>query len=309
MPPKPLSRRGFLTAAGAASIGSAVALPPAKDKLHLATNEYPWGTFYGREKRSLADSLDTVLGEVAAAGLNGYEPLARSPEDVKRLAPLLQKHGLEMRSLYVNSTLHLQDKAAESIEQVLAIAEAARAAGTRIIVTNPSPLRWGGPENKDDTQIRFQAQALDKLGAALSAKGLTLAYHNHDMELRNAAREFHHMLVATDPKHVRFCLDAHWIFRGSGNSMVALFDVLELHGSRVVELHLRQSKDGIWTEVFGEGDIDYPALAARLRAMGRKPHCVLEQAVEKGSPNTMDALEAHRRGQEYARAVFAAFAG
>jgi inosose dehydratase len=299
-----VSRRLFLAGAGAACAGAAGATPPAGPPLHLATNEYPWGTFYARENRNLAESLDTALGEVAAAGLNGYEPLARSPEDVKRLAPLLRKHGLEMRSLYVNSTLHLADKAARSIDEVLAIAEAAKAAGTRIIVTNPSPIAWGGPANKDDAQIRFQATALDKLGAALTAKGLALAYHNHDMELRNAAREFHHMLIATDPKHVKFCLDAHWVFRGSGNSTVALFDVLEIHGRRVVELHLRQSKDGIWTEVFTEGDIDYRALAKRLAAMGMKPHCVLEQAVEKGSPNTMNALEAHRRGQEFARVVF-----
>jgi len=308
MPDSPLSRRRFVAASSLAA-RAAGAAPPPKEKLHVATNEYPWGTFYAREKRSFSDSLDGVLGEVAAAGLNGYEPLARSPEDVKRLEPLLRKHGLAMRSLYVNSTLHVPGQAEKSIDDVLKIAGVAHAIGTRIIVTNPSPLRWGGQDNKDDAQIRFQAEALDKLGAALAAMGLTLAYHNHDMELRNAAREFHHMMVATDPKHVKLCLDAHWIFRGSGNSTVALSDVVELYGRRVVELHLRQSKDGIWTEVFGDGDIDYPALAKRLAALGAKPHLVLEQAVEKGSPNTMNALEAHRRGQEHARSVFAVFAG
>lgn len=309
MPYSPLSRRRFLAASSLAAARATGAASPPKDKLHVATNEYPWGTFYAREKRSFYDLLDGVLGEVAAAGLNGYEPLARSPEDVKRLEPLLRKHGLAMRSLYVNSTLHVPDQAEKSIDDVLKIAGVAHAIGTRIIVTNPSPLRWGGQDNKDDAQIRFQAQALDKLGAALAAMGLTLAYHNHDMELRNAAREFHHMMVAADPKHVKLCLDAHWIFRGSGNSTVALSDVVELYGRRVVELHLRQSKDGVWTEVFGDGDIDYPALAKRLAALGAKPHLVLEQAVEKGSPNTMNALEAHRRGQEYARSVFAVFAG
>jgi len=80
--------------------------------------------------------------------------------------------------------------------------------------------------------------------------GLTLSYHNHDIELRNAAREFHHMMVGTDPAYVTLCLDAHWIYRGAGNSAVALFDVLKLYGPRITELHLRQSKDNIWTETF-----------------------------------------------------------
>ncbi len=138
--------------------------------------------------------------------------------------------------------------------------------------------------------------------------GMTLAYHNHDAELRNAAREFHHMLLGTDPRNMAFCLDVHWVYRGSGNSQVALFDVVRLYGSRIRELHLRQSIHGVWTETFCDGDIDYRALAKRLLEMGVKPHLVLEQAPEKCTPKTMDAVESHRRSCRYAREVFAGFA-
>ncbi len=310
------SRRTFLKQTALVGGSAAVAAwtagraPAAQTKtLHLATNQYPWFTFYRRRGKDFNASLDHGIESVAGAGLDGFEPLAVSVADVDRLVPLLQKHGLEMRSLYVNSTLHVKDQIAKSFQQVLAIAEKAKAAGTRIIVTNPSPIRWGGPENKTDTQLKVQAKALDRLGRELKSRGLTLAYHNHDIELRNAAREFHHMMLATDPENVTFCLDAHWIFRGSGDSCVALFDVLKLYGRRVTELHLRQSAGGVWTEAFGPGDIDYPALAAYLLEIGVRPHLVLEQAVEKDSPDTMDAVEAHRKGAAYARTVFAAFAG
>jgi inosose dehydratase len=127
---------------------------------------------------------------------------------------------------------------------------------------------------------------------------VTLAYHNHDIELRNAAREFHHMITGTDPANVSLCLDAHWIYRGSGNSSVALFDVLKLYGNRVREVHLRQSVRNIWSETFGEGDIDYAAFAQRLLDVGAKPHLVLEQAPENGTPKTMGrgaSREASRR--------------
>jgi inosose dehydratase len=302
-----LSLAAGVLALGAESAKSARANSAAR--LHLATNVYPWITFYRREDRNFNESLDAGLAEVAQSGADGFEPIANVPEDVDRLAPLLKKHRLEMRSLYVNTLLHEPDQAKASIEEVLAIAEKAKAVGTRIIVTNPSPIRWGGPENKDDAQLEVQARALDKLGEKLAAMGMTLSYHNHDIELRNAAREFHHMMVGTDPAHVSLCLDAHWIYRGAGNSAVAVFDVLELYGPRITELHLRQSVDTIWTEALGDGDIDYPALAKYLLGINVKPHLVLEQAVEEGTPKTMGAVEAHRRGGEYARKVFAGFSG
>jgi len=310
-----ISRRRFvkdLAMAGGAIVMGARTAGAAKrksrGKLHLACNQYPWLVFYQRENRNFNNELDKGLGEVAASGMDGYEPLANNPQEIDRLGPLLKKHSLEMRSLYVNSVLHEQDKADESIEAVLAIAEKAKSIGTKIIVTNPSPIRWGGPQNKNDAQLKVQAKALEKLGRLLKMMGLTLSYHNHDIELRNAAREFHHMMVGTDPAYVTLCLDAHWIYRGAGNSAVALFDVLKLYSPRITELHLRQSKNNIWTETFTDGDIDYPALAKYMLNIGVKPHIVLEQAVETGSPKTMAPVEAFKKSSQYTRRVFAEFA-
>ena len=171
-----------------------------------------------------------------------------------------------------------------------------------------SPIRWGGQENKNDTQLKVQAAAIEKLGRRLKAIGLTLAYHNHDIELRNAAREFHHMMAGTDPEYVTLCLDAHWIYRGAGNSSVALFDILKLYGPRITELHLRQSKNNIWTESMSDGDIDYEALAKYLLSIAVRPHLVMEQAVETGTPKTMSTIEAFRKSSRYARRIFDAFA-
>jgi inosose dehydratase len=278
-----------------------------RDKLHVACNSYSWLVFFRRENRNFDAELDAGLGELAASRLDGYEPGANNPKELDRLRPLLKKHSLEMRSLYVNSVLHEPDKAEKSIESVLAIASRAKTLGTEIIVTNPSPIAWGGAQNKNDAQLKTQAAAMNKLGRQLKAMGLTLAYHNHDIELRNAAREFHHMMVGTDAQYVTLCLDSHWVYRGAGNSQVALFDVVELYGSRITELHLRQSKDGVWAETMCDGDIDYPALATHLLRIGVRPHIVLEQAVEKGTPKTMTPLEAFSKSSQYTRDVFGAF--
>jgi inosose dehydratase len=308
-----MKRRIFLTRSAAATAGFILTLPglnrvraagPAP--LHVATNTYPWGTFAQREGGTFVLHSDEALAAIASSGLTGYEPIINAPAEFDGLGARLKAHGLEMRSLYVNSTLHDETAAASSIDSVVAIARRAVEIGTRIIVTNPSPLRWGGPENKTDAQLRTQAKALDRLGAALRQLGATLAYHNHDIELRLGAREFHHMLTATDPANVKLCLDAHWVFRGCGDSQVALFDAVEHYGRRIVELHLRQSRGGVWGEVFtAEGDIDYARLATWLQRHAVKPHLVLEQAIEAGSPKTLDAVAAHRQGLAHVRGLFA----
>jgi inosose dehydratase len=293
-----IDRRTFV----AASLAALPVLARAADekKLHLATNVYPWFTFYGREKRDFNKDLDASLAEVSKAGLDGFEPILNGPADVKNLVPKLKKHGLEMRSAYANAKLHDKDAKA-AIDGVLAMAKEGVGGGLKVFVVNPTPLRWGGSEDKSDEQLMRQAENLDALGKKSKKWGVTLAYHNHDAEMRRSAREFHHMMNGTDEANVSLCLDSHWVYRGSGDSQVALFDVVKLYGRRIVELHLRQSSKGVWTEAFGDGDIDYARLVKSLAALKLRPHLVLEQAVEAKTPNTMKALEAHARSTAYAR--------
>jgi len=117
------------------------------------------------------------------------------------------------------------------------------------------------------------------------------------------------MLSGTNPRYVKLCLDAHWVFRGAGDSNVALHDIIKLYGDRIAELHIRQSSDGVWTEAFGDGDIDYQRLTRELVDLGVKPLVTMEQAVEAKSPNTMNGLKAHEISHARGREVFAPFIG
>lgn len=301
-----MNRRQFIVMSTAVASSSSNTRADAVSTMHIATNTYPWGTFARRDGQTFKPHTDEALAAIASSGITGYEPAVKSPDELDGLGSRLKSHGLEMRSLYVGSLLHDEAQVASSISDTLVIARKAAAIGCKIIVTNPSPIKWGGAENKTDAQLITQAGALDRLGAEMLKLGITLAYHNHDIELRHGARELHHMLTATNPGHVKLCLDAHWVFRGCGGSQVALFDVLEHYGSRVAELHLRQSAGGVWTEIFtGKGDIDYTRLARWLKQHGIKPHLVLEQAVETGSPHTLDAAKAHQQSAKNTHAVFA----
>ena len=302
------NRRQFLNtlavSAGAAVLSDAARAEPGAAPYPLSCNQYSWITFYAREGKDWGKDPDASLAEFASTGLKAYEPAFTTADEVPKLLPVLKKYRLAMPSVYVNTSLHEAAEGAKSIESVLSIADALKPADTRIIVTNPNPIQWGSDKNKSDEQLTEQAKNLDKLGAELKKRGMTLAYHTHDVELRAAAREFHHMLLATDPKNVSLCLDVHWVYRGSGNSQVALFDIVKLYGKRIAELHLRQSKGGIWQEIFTEGDIDYPRLVQMLDSHGVKPHLVLEQCLEKTSPKTMDGVQAHKEDLVYVKKVF-----
>jgi inosose dehydratase len=270
----------------------------------ISCNQYAWITFYGRDNRDWNADLDASLAEYVKSGFTAYEPSFSNVEEVKKLAPLLKKYNLTMPSAYVGSILHDAAEGNRSIETALAIAEAAKPLGLKVLVSNPNPLKWGGSEIKNDAQLIEQAKNLELLGSELRKRGVTLAYHTHDVELRAGAREFHHMLQNTNPKNVAFCLDVHWVYRGAGNSQVALFDVVKMYGKRIVELHIRQSVNNIWSETFGEGDIDYPRLVRELQALKVKPLLVLEQCLESQSPNIIKAVEAHQRDLVYAKQVF-----
>ena len=308
------NRRHFLNTAlaltTATTLSSLQKTSPKKLPHPISCNQYTWFTFFNREGRDWSADLDASLAEYVKSGFQAFEPSFTEVKEVHRLTPLLKKYKLALPSFYVNSSLHRAGEARQSIDSVLAIAKAAQPLGTKIVVTNPSPLRWGGPENKNDAELTEQARNLDRLGAALRKMGMTLSYHTHDIELRAGAREFHHMLLNTDPANVTFCMDVHWVYRGSGNSELAVFDVLKLYGQRITELHLRQSKDGIWLETFEpEGDINYPRLVQELKKMGVTPHLVVEQCLEEKSPHVLTTVEAHQKDLAAVKQTFGALIG
>jgi inosose dehydratase len=204
-----------------------------------------------------------------------------------------------MRSIFVMCNLYDPDRARLQIDRIKELASKCQeASGTTNIVLQPLPLRGTQDEYKSDEQLKYQAEQLDQLGAHLASMGLDAAYHNLEAEFACAAREFHHMFAATDPENLSFCVDPHRIYRGTGNSQMALLDIIKLYGSRVSEVHFRQSANGVWSESFGVGDLDYSLICDAMKDQPVTPHLVYEQACESGSPKTMTPLEAHTEGRK-----------
>ncbi|MDR3233100.1 MAG: sugar phosphate isomerase/epimerase [Planctomycetaceae bacterium] len=295
-------RRSFLKAATftAAGILAAQNGLKAEDKadsnrLHIAVNQYTANNIYRRDNQNFLDRLD----ELKSAGADGLEPTVGTAAELENIGKKLKDHGLAVRSVYVGGNLHDANAAEKEIARLQAVGEKAKELGSRIIVYNAAPKH-----GKTDAELTFQSQNADKLGAALAQIGITLALHYHTTELEFGGREFHHLLCGTAPKYFSLCLEQHWSYRACGNSQLALFDHLALYADRVSMVHLRQSVKNVWSETFGDGDIDNEKLAAGLKKLKTPPHFVLEQAAEKGTPKTLPAKEVFRSSLEYIRRVF-----
>lgn len=271
----------------------------------ISTQSYGWSQLARALGHDWPAGVDWAMAEAVAAGLTGWEPILATPDDARHHAGLARRHGLQMPSVYMGGALHDRDVAPGTIDTMRATAAVAAAAGARLAVVNPNPIAWGGSADKSDDQLRHQADRLTELARALATEGLALCYHTHDAEMRAAAREFHHMLLATDPAEVHLCLDPHWIWRGAGNSAVALQDIIGLYGARTRVVHIRQSHGGIWDQAVGEGDLDYGAIVAALAAHGVSPHLVIENATEAGTPDILTPREAHARSLGHVARVFA----
>ena len=292
-----MNRRNFVSMLPglAVVLSSQKLLTDEKASLPISANEYNWVTFYNREGKEWGKDWDTCLAEFAKTKIPGFEPSINDAAHLEEMIPILRKYQIQLPSIYVGSLMHEEELAQKSSEQLIEIAKKAKSFGTKIIVTNPNPIQWGSGPLKNDRHLLCQSTHLDKVGKSLREMGVKLAYHTHDVELKAGAREFHHVLQNTSPENLSFCMDVHWIYRGSENSQLAVFDTLKMYGNRIVSFHLRQSQNGIWTETFHpEGDINYNKFAEEVKKMGIKAHLVIEQCLEEKTIQKLSVVEAHK---------------
>jgi inosose dehydratase len=266
----------------------------------LSVEVYIWIQRLASEKKTLAEGVEEVLASFHGAGYRRVELNQDffQPDLRERTLALLAKHKLAPETLYAGTTMHERAAAKKSVKEVLDLARLLKPHGTRIIVTNPSPKPQQA--QKTDEELETQARYVDQLGAELLQQGIKLAVHHHTPELVDNAREWRHLLKHTNPRQVFCCVDVHWAYRGGQDVMTFLRET----GDRLVEVHLRNSKQGVWMEDFGPGDIDYQKVADYLRGISFNGYLIVELAYEKGTQITRPLDEDLRLSREYTEKVF-----
>ena len=264
----------------------------------IVTQDYGWSQVVRRRGRMWPEAADWAMDQAVLAGFDGWEPYVQTAADAVRIGRLAVARGLAMPSVFVSGDLI----GIADIERMKAAARAAVPFGARWVAVYPA-AREG--RQKSDAELDLQADHLCAFARALGPD-LRVLYHPEEPEMQDGAREVHHVLGNCAADLVGFCLDPDTFWRGGG--MAAVMETIDRHGDRVEALHIRQSQGGVWAEVVGPGDMDYPAIAAALAAKGSRPLLVVEHAYDAATVVTLDPVAAHRQSRLYVASTFGAVA-
>ena len=118
-------------------------------------------------------------------------------------------------------------------------------------------------------EIRSSIEVLNKAGEACKKAGITLAYHNHDMEFQEVEDliPYHLLLSQTSPETLKMELDLAWVTK-AGFDPVELFNQ---HPGRFPLWHVKDiSRDLTTVEPVGNGSIDFKRIFAKAKVAGMK---------------------------------------
>jgi sugar phosphate isomerase/epimerase len=306
-----ISRRTAIAMmAAGAGLGGAMAKAAAepffqRSKLPLGLQLYTLGG-------DLAADLDGQLAQVAKAGYRTAELAGYAGKTPAEFRAALDKAGLSATSSHVQAT---SSKAQAGLDNPDGIIAEAKVLGVRHIVLpappTPERIKPAAGESRIDFLLRMTksltaddwkatAALLNAKAKLLKAAGLTLGYHNHNIEFApvGATTGLAILLAEADPALVQFEMDAGWVVAAGADP----FAILKAHPGRFRQMHVKDVKASTKpnfifqqdpTEV-GTGIIDWKRLLPAAHAAG-----VDGFFVEQEPPFTKPRIEAARLDADY----------
>lgn len=131
----------------------------------------------------------------------------------------------------------------------------------------PSP---GGAKLETLEDVKAFAGRLDAAGRALAEAGVTLSYHNHQIEFRRVAGRpvLEHIYALTDARHLKGEPDTYWVQAGGGDPVEWC---RRLRG-RLPLLHMKdfmiQADNTATYAEIGNGNLNWPAIVAEAERSG-----------------------------------------
>jgi sugar phosphate isomerase/epimerase len=287
--------------AALASLSAVPAALAAKAGPTLAVQGYVWMQHYGRLGQKAEDHAPEIFAAFHRAGYRALDLIHTffPPERTGAYVKALRDLQLRVPVLYHGGRMHTPEDAARSTDSMLSVVRRLKGPlNLDALCINADPKPAKAP--KTGEELDYQSGAMNRLALSLKDEGVRLMVHQHDPEMANDAREWRHILKNTDPKLVHACLDTHWVLRGGQNVMT----ILQETAPRLISVHLRNSKNGIWMEELGDGDIDYRAVAAFLKKLSYSGYLVVELAWDKETAFSRSLEDNLTRSRLYAEQVF-----
>lgn len=252
-------------------------------KIRLGANPIAWsnGDPHGPGGNT---PLETCLAEAKQAGFSGIELGHDFPRESGTLAPLLERHGLDLVSGWHSTALLTRDveselaAMAEHLDlledmgcEVVIVAEC-----TGAVHTDGAASLSTRPKIADADWPEF-GRRLTRLGEATAARGLALVYHHHMGTVVQSGADIDTLMDETG-KSVKLLLDTgHATFAGADPTVLA-----RRHARRIGHVHCTDVRmavmqgcltsdssfvDSVIRGVFtvpGDGAVDFAGLFAEI---------------------------------------------
>lgn len=231
------------------------------------------------------EEIVETLRKIRAIGYTAVQACARAPFTEAEFARVAADAGLQVVSTHEDSA-SLLERPAHHVNLL-------RSLGcTMTAYAYPSGWRFDSIAD-----VRALAARLNEAGRVFYEAGLTLAYHNHQIEFRRFdGRTMLEILFAeTDPRYVQAELDTYWVQVG-GQDPTRWCRRMR---NRLPMIHLKDycvtaDREVTYCEI-GSGNLDFPSIIAEAERSGCQQF-IVEQDSCPGDP--FDSL---RKSFEYIR--------
>ena len=211
------------------------------------------------------EDLDSVLGEISAAGYDGVEIGAHRVDldDPIGMNDMLTQHHLVIAGVHTHGELHHPEAMQPRLPEIGRAARFAAAVGAPYMLISGKAKR-----GKSEQELADQGQMLNQIGQICSAAGVSLLYHNHFWEMEDDLREYRSIVSSTDPKLLSLAMDVGWVKRAGLNPL----EVIPEFKDRLVYFHLKdyRVKEYVtdeWTDM-GDGYVGIPKIVELLKSYG-----------------------------------------
>lgn len=177
--------------------------------------------------RNVGDT-ENQLAMANKAGFSNVELVGTQGLDAPQLIALLDKYSMKVSSSHVQLAA-LENNFDETVKFNKAI-------GNNVVI-----VPWLAPKDRPTTADEWAefGKKLDKLGAKLKQENMTLAYHNHNFEMKKYGNKtaMDIILENAKPSNLSIEFDVAWISRGGQDPA----ELIKKYKNRVYAIHAKDN--------------------------------------------------------------------